>query len=97
MNKEELKSGMKLAEHTVLFHSFASERPIRTASPEVVRGTKCIIKKNGSLVAESEVLKSHLDLDNKATAREFALKKAIRTIDNKELRTIIWNSINTIE
>lgn len=93
----DFKNNMKLNDHTVMFHSFPSPRPIRTESRENVRGTKCTIKKNGQLVAEAEVSKSYKDEDNKALAREYALRKAIRSIESKEIRTSFWNELNPVE
>lgn len=94
---EELKSGLKIDDYVVLFHTFPSPRPIATANPQVVRGTKCTIKKKGDLVSEVEVFKNHKDEDNKLVARKFALKKAISEIKNKEERTILWDGINNLE
>lgn len=87
------KNNMKLNDHIIMFHSFALPRPVRTESRENVRGTKCIIKKNGQLIAEAEVSKSYKDEDNKNLAREYALKKAIRSIESKQTRTSFWNEL----
>ena len=95
MKKDILKNDSKIGNHTVKFHSFRSERPIRTVNSQVVRGTKCIIKSKGTLVSEAEVFKKHDDIDNKLVAREFALKKAINNIPNREVRVQLWNEINS--
>lgn len=88
-----LKNNMKLNDHIIMFHSFPLPRPVRTESRENVRGTKCTIKKLGQLVSEAEVSKSYKDEDNKSLAREYALKKAIRNIEDKEVRKSFWNEL----
>jgi len=90
----EVKNDIVYGDYKFNFHSYRVPRPIQGAANEVVKATRCVIRKSGEMIAQADVVRNNKDQDNKVKAREFAVRKAISSIEDREVRTDIWNNIN---